>query len=468
MKVFITAFFLLLFTGKPVLNNKIQLKENQKVESTFSGNTSGENSFHLIITKNKSAKEYTITPYIYKEGSVTELKPINFDNKPDVLSFHNNENVISIVTKTKHQRHDVLNVIDIDTSLDIHLKSENIDVEDFTTLVRRKDRNILVFSVKASMTVLDAQNANNIIKTKVIPNEETKDFFKNMNKKGIQSVNNQEFVRNGSILQFKIYGEEDSLILTRKIGKINATQVVTVPLNGEQEIIVDSKTYKNGDSDFKKTTSYVTNKKLFQLKLDKKQVKLDIFSLTNEEKKTIDIAKIKTIKKASGFKDIKSFLRLAVQWSNVPTVTVNKTKKGNLKVRVDYIELGNYIYQHDWWAHHRVFEQQIWWQQQHFMRQAQKNLSKFGPSSEENIYSFGFIPKRTHFEFVLNRTDTIVPLDESETEFVDIDRIKYIDEIDNNRKLKYLSTVFTDTKIRYIAYNKKDKTFTINEKTLDD
>ena len=446
---------------------EITLGKEFKVESTFSGNTQNEDSFHLIIAKNTKTKKYDIIPYLYGNGEITKLESITYGKLPSILSFHNNEGMLSLIVQSEGAKSDVINVVDVDLSSGTSVKSKNINEKNLKAIIRQKDKNLLVVAEKSLVKVIDVKNSESIETIIAKPDQTSRDFFKNLSKGNLEAINKDEFVANGSINEYRVYGDEDSIILTQEDSKAHATNAVEIPLNTGSKVTVGSKTFTNSTKDdkIKKSTSYVQDDKLYQLQLGKSKASLDVFGLSDESNKTIDLLSVKPANKADGFKDKESFIKQAKKGAHEPTVTVNNTKNGNLKVRVDYVDKNTYNYRYDWWWHHHMWmmhHNHMMWHQQ----QVRNSIPKFGPS--EPIEYFYTKEGQKYFEIVLDPLSNVLDAVETEMVHKELDKKKYVEELDGKKKLKHTSSVFTKQKFRYIAYNKKAKSFKIVEEKLDD
>jgi len=457
---------LIIFMTNPIKKGAkdIKLNKKYKVENTFSGNTSGEDSFHLIIAKNTSSKAYDIIPYHFKDGETIKLKTIPFDKEPSVLSFHNSRGKLSLITKSKEGKEEKIRVLDINLASGESKKSDSFSTDDFKAVIREKDKNILLYAKKEAITVVNALSATSTETIVVKPSKEAQEFFKSLSNNNIDAINTNEFVKNGSINDFRVYFEEGVLTLTQEDSKEGFTNAIQIPMDNN-ELTVDVKVFKNEslNGKIKKSTSYFSEDKLYQLKLRKEEAKLDVYSIGANTKATIDLLNAAFRKAVSDNNSAEKFLKNASKNANAPTVTINKTSIGDVKIRFDYVNKNSYNYRYNWWWHHNWMMQQMMWQQQ---QQIQMRASGFGPNPFEEIF---FIKdEKSHFEIGLDLSGNIISPEGLETVYKDIDKKSYIEKLDDNKKLKHSSTVFTEKYFRYIAYNKTSKSFVIIEKPLND
>ncbi|MBU2926760.1 hypothetical protein [Winogradskyella psychrotolerans] len=468
MKAFLVLFiavFTIFNHPNDVVVNEIELEDHQKVESTFSGNISGDNSFHLIIAKNSDSKDYDVIPYLYQNDEIVKLKPFSFEKQPAILSFHNHGTQLSLVAQSKTGKSEIVNIIDVDLVSGEHIKSDAIDMDDFKTLIRKKDKNLIVFADKDAMKILEVKSSQEIKSISVHPDDTSSEFFKSLSKSGLDAINNDEFVANGSISTFRAYSDGKDIIITEENTKEATTNSIQIPLDKGDDITVSSKSFSSnsGDSKIKKSTSYVNDGKLYQFKLGKEVAKLNVFGINDDSKTSLDILSTKPSHTGNAFKDTKDFVKNAAKNVNEPTVTINNTKDGQLKVRFVFVNKNVYNYRYDWWWHHQWHMQQM----QMFMHQQQQmrqSIPSFGPS--EGYEYFFVIEENAFFEITLDSSGHVHEGVSTESLYRDLDKKSYIKPLDDNKKLKHTSTVFTDSKFRYITYNKREKSFKIIDKAL--
>ncbi|MEP5256011.1 MAG: hypothetical protein ABJQ39_13200 [Winogradskyella arenosi] len=460
--LFVTLFALHAPPNLEVVNS-ISLADHYKIEGTFSGNTEGENSFHLIIAKNTNTKNFEIIPYLYQEEEIIKLKAVTFEKLPSVLSFHNNDDILSLVTQSKVGRDEMINVVDLNLSSGAFSISEAIDTDDFKTLIRKKDKNIMVFSDKEEVKIIDVQGAETMNTITVKADASSADFLKALSNSNLDAINNDEFVANGSISTFRAYSDGASVLITEENTKEALTNVVQIPLEGDSEQTAKTLIFggEKPDLKIKKSTSYVNNDKLYQLQLGKEVAVLDVFGIDSYFKSSTDLMNVKPSGSADNFESTKAFTKQAAKKVNEPTVTINATKDNKLKVRFDFVNKNTYNYRYDWWWHHH-------WQMQQMQLMMQQNMRhsvpSFGPAAVSDYYYVG--ENKSYFEITIDASGGVVDGASSETLYQEIDKKAHIKALEENKKLKHTSTVFTKTTFRYLAYNKKTDVFTFVNKAL--
>lgn len=471
MKLF--SILLCAFLWLPVKDNKVKLDKKYKVQGTFSGNTSGENSFHLILAKNKEDKTFEVLPYSYEGESLNAIAPVVFDEEVHIVSFHNNDDVLTLITQKKIKRDTFLNIVDVNLSTGEHEVSAPIDAEHFKTVLRTKDQNYLVFAKFNQLIIKEVISAADIKETELLSNLENEDFLKRLSEQGIDALNQEGFTTNGSIKDYRLYKNDDQIIITKDSNKSHKTRVLKINLDEKEEANGAITTYesKDGMEKVKKETSYFLDNKIYQLKVSKKDAVINIFNLDNEKSENINLSSSRMMEVVSNKESLSNFSKQATKSKNQPTITVNPTTSNALKVRLDYVNVNEYSYQNNWWWHHQWMMQNMMWQQQmmqqQMMRNVQNSLPRFGPNPPEV-----FIPVKasassnSYVEFAIDPRNQLLDAKDLIPIHKDIDKKKYIDKLEAKTYLKTASTVFTDNAFRYFAYNKNFKSFEVREELL--
>lgn len=463
---FLFVFFLFLGSNStPETKSLIKLDRNYKVESTFSGNASDDESFHLIIAKNIKNKQVEIIPISNIEGNLNQLPSIAFDEMPSVSSFHNSDGILSLVVSTKNKKDKEFTVIDINLVTGKNSKSDPISGENYKTTIRKDNKNLMVFVDKKSLKIIELLNAKNIKTINVDVDKKYFNFLKELDENTLDAINTDEFVANGSINKFRVYSDKETLFITKEDKKNGHTTVSKISLIEKDSPNFETNIYSSGKKT-KKTTSYIHGSNLYQLKTNKDLGEVDVFDLSNNEKiKKLDLRSIKRIKYSKGFSDMDDFLKRASKGTFEPTITVNETHSGNLSLRFDYVLKNMYSYRYNWWWHHHwMMQQQMMWQQQQMRMTVPRS---FGPS--EPVDNMPIIFETHHyFEFIINDTIEVLDFKNETTVFDYIDKKKCIDEVDENTKIKHTSTVFLKDEMRYFGYNKSSKSFKVLTRSIDD
>jgi hypothetical protein len=473
---FLSAFFILVLISS-VPNKEIRLEKTQKVLSTFSGNINENSSFHLILTKNLKANKHNILAYIFEEEGISEMPVIEFDNKFDFMSFHTNGDVITLITKTKIGKQTSIDVIDIDISNGKVTRSDQIfNTEDLKTVVRAENKNVLLYANEFEMSTVTIHSANDFKESFVIKNKDNKDFITRLAEKTIDAIKTTEYTNDGSVNEFKAYLTDDELLVTQDdqfSGQINILKMPTT-VDGQQFINLQTFT-QDSDKRYRKNSSYINDNKLFQLRVGKTNVDLNIFDLENSAVKTIDLTTSQVQEFSSDKEATLNYQKEALKRRNQPTITVNTAANSSYSLKFNFENKDAYRYYDNWWLHHdwmwnqHLMHDQMIQQQQ---RQMMNNLPKFGPNSNEPEYllytNTESKKKNSSFEIGVNSNADILPASELQTVFKEIDKKSYIEKLEEDTYLRHTSSTFTDSTCIYITYNRKTKTFIIKSELLDE
>lgn len=470
-----------------IINNQITLPKHYKTENTFSGDLSETSSFHLIFTKNKKTKKFEVFSYLFDGEKIEKLPSFINEKSYSVVSFHQKNNMLSLLLSYKIKKESFVKRIDFDLINKSKTEHQPFKNDHFLTSIRQKEKSILIYKdykKKKSFKIVEfIGSLKPTIKELKLKGKKDKIeiFFKD---KSVSSVKTDEFVANGSTRDVRVYFENNTLFFTKDtedpfqinvVGidlnnkRTNVTQVLKFNLN-EPNLTPKFVTFKNGsDKKFKKATSFLSDNKLFQLALSKDTGIIHIADVdTGKSLNTIPLNESLN-SKAKGnpdFKDIASFLKRAGKNRYNATITANKTKTDKIRVRIDYVDI-TYSYNYDWWWHHQQF---MLHQQQHQMFIQQQIRTSvptgFGPRQPKDDF-YNFSERKRFFELLLDANGQLLNEDLPETLYKEIDKKEYIDKLDEVKGYSMESSCFLKDSFRFIAYSKKSKVFTIQTNPLD-
>nr|WP_321245494.1 hypothetical protein [uncultured Psychroserpens sp.] len=469
MKFLTILLLVFCITGNPNNNSSVTLGKNFKVETTFSGNTSKNQSFHLIVAKNKEKENFEIIPVSNNDGSLKKLESIVFKTEPSIVSFHNTNETVSLIVSSEENRKDKFTIVDVNLASGVSKTLETFSGEDFKTVIRKDHKNTLIFSNKDTLKIIVVDGMNPLKTINVETTDDDEVFLKDLNISSLDAVNTDEFVANGSIEEFRAYGEGDDVFITRENKRTSHTTISRISLEDDISSYIESTVFKSQSGEkTKKSTSFFNGKNLFKLQLDKKEGNVSVYDLDATKSSNLDLSSVKISKNSKQFDGIDHFLKKASKYANEPTISVNKTKSGDLAMRVDYVNKETYQYQYNWWWwHHWMWQNQMFhnqMMQQHINNSVPKG---FGPAQPN--FDFYYSKTESHFfEIVINTNNENVKIDNVETVHKFIDKKKYIDKLDEDTNVKHASTVFLDDELRYFGYDKKTKSFKVISEGLDD
>lgn len=490
MKNYTLLVFAIFFTNiafcKNINLNEISIPDNFKVEDTFSGNLSDTNSFHLIFTKDKETKNYTIFSYLYDGENIKNLPGFTEEEPLSIVSFHQKNNILSLLLTYSIKKKPYLKTVHYNLVTNEKTASEAILHDDFVTSIRTIDESILIYKSVNSFKI-KSYAGNSLPLTKelnLLDNLDVKKFF---NQQSVTSIKTDEFVANGATNTVRLYYEDNSLFFTRDsdepidinvIGfslnnkKANITQLLKFDLNS-QILTPKFSSYENANGEkFKKATSFFSNNMLFQLALSKKEGFINIIDINSGNimnNIVLNASMSKFVKGNPEFDSVEDFLNNAGKNKYNATITANKTTTDKIRVRLDYVDI-NYRYTYDWWWFHQQF---MWQMQQHNMQIMQQNIQRniprgFGPYNDDDfIFATKKIEKR-FFEIIIDINGNLVQEELPELLFKEIDKEIYIKNLEEIDKYKYESSCFLNNSFRFIAYDLTNRKFIIETKKLND
>jgi hypothetical protein len=466
--------------------NEIKIPKDYKTETTFSGDLQNDKSFHLIFAKDKKKKTYTVFSYLFDGTNIEKLPNLISDKSYSILSFHQSNDILTLLVTYKVKKKSFLKKIDYNTFNKTKTESEPIIHDDFLTSIRKQNRSILLYKSDDKLQISDYKNSDNAIQHEYQFNSKKDDVFNFFKNKSVTTIKTDEYVPNGAVNDVRLYFEDNQLTFTRdsdeplniNIGgivlnnkKTNTTEVLRFHLN-DKILIPKIGVYKNQENiKFKKATSYIFGNKLFQLGLSKNNGFVKISNI--KENSTLNSFALndelsKFIKGNKDFEGIEKYLKTAGKNKYNATVTVNKTKSDKLRLRVDYVDI-TYSYNYNWWWHHH---QLMWHMQQHqiMIQQATRNIpTGFGPrvACEDAFLNATVSKEKRYFELLIDIKGQLINEDLPDLLFKNIDKKAHINELEEITNYLYESSCFLDNSFRYIAFDKKTKSFFIKTKSLE-
>jgi len=467
MRHFIILFTLLI-TFNFYANNEFgfDLPENHKLEATYSADLKEKGSIHLLITKEKGEKYFYLIPYyISKNGDFKELKTTQLSNIPSIISHHYDHNVFTITSYNKEKK--ALTIIDINTSDGSSTLHQEINFPNITSLFRLDNRTVIINKKNKYLFVKEIKTISSNKSYKIdIPKDKLK-LYKLITKENATPINQNEYVEKGAISNRKVYISGSNITFTYENSIINTTEVMKIDYINES-INLKSFGFSNNNK-FLNFNTFIKENKLYTISSNKEDLVINLINLETEKVE-------KSISLNENLKDIysesESFLKNAKKGKMKPTLTVNKTKDENLLIRIDQVNQTSYQYNHDWWFHHWWFHQQMMWQQQQMIQNQQQQMinsipNGFGPNPEIYYNINNIIEDIVPIEFVINQEFEILKNASNDTKHSNIDKSKYIEPIEKDKDITNISISFSDTEMKYVYQNKKDKKVYIKTVDLD-
>ncbi|MBA3985387.1 MAG: hypothetical protein H0X63_02160 [Flavobacteriales bacterium] len=298
---------------------KLVLSENQKLENTYSVSLSNNATFHLATIKNsKSKKHELISYYITSEKQVKQLEKLVLEDIPNIISYHKSGEEITFITYNIKDKD--LAIIDFNIVSGKH-KIKTIQNQKKTDhIFRLDDKTIMVYSNKKLLEVIEINNSQSQSEKRIkLSGENEKKFQKFLLQKP-QEINQNEYVKNGSIEDARVYLTNDENIVFTKVAKNNSIDLMVFNMTSES-INASEINFDEPDIKYKDFNTYLQNDNLFAILNNNDNIVLKNYNLADKtHKETLSIkenlAQIKT--KSEYFEE---FLKEARKSKMKPTIT---------------------------------------------------------------------------------------------------------------------------------------------------
>jgi len=459
--VFIILF---LFVCTFSLNAKdkfsFQLQKTQKAIKVVSGDINQKYSAHFIIFKDNKGRKYGIKAFFIDEkDKVKALKVVDFDSQPNIESYHYFEktNTLTLITKSDKRS---LKISDFYINAN-SLESYNIDSDNPYLTVRLPDKSIIItlskkekkLNIKTILSSFDFYDIDYDF------NEEFEEEFDIIFSNTPEFINQNEFVKNGSINTSKLYVIDGELIFDYT----STSKYISLQINpASRKIPIVVKTAIKDHNKVKDINSYVFEDKFYLFINYNRDLKIRTYdNLTAELLSEKSISE--SLKNNVPYADIQDYIKKTKKYRFKITGTANSTiNKNRILLTLDYVDKNNYKYHHDWWLHHWMMDQQrqMMNQQRHMMN----NINSFrGPHPADIDFvfsSYDFIRKTKTIQFEIDRDFKIYPKTEK-TKYKNAHKDYYIKRMDKRKEVTQVSVAFTRSSIRYLFYSKKTESFHI-------
>ncbi|MDR6966258.1 hypothetical protein J2X31_000251 [Flavobacterium arsenatis] len=464
-KIFIVALCLLVQCAFANELYSIKIEKNQKIQGTLSAELSGNATLHFVYTKNSDTRKFEIlTVFVDSDKKTKQLDTFEADEIPSLLSYHRNGSTVTLANFYEKKKE--LQRIDFDVKTGKFQMAVTKDFKEPKNIFRLSNRTLFVDfdKTKNKLTTTSFSDSKEIKEDLFEFTKDEFNLFKSFFTETPEAVNQDEFVKNGSISKRKGYVSGDKLIFTSEKDKSN-TQVLTLNLDG-------SKGYKFADFDFnygkeiKDQNTFVSENKLLSVGVSKEDLVLNSFDMTtNKASKSVSLQKDLSKKFDSDTRQ--RFIESAAKSAMRPTVTFNRTKDSKFLVRLDRVNKTTYNYSHNWWHLHWMMHQQMIFQQQQIMMRQQQQMMRqsvprgFGPNPSyyDALAMIGFEKSEIKpIEFVVDLDFTVDENASTETLYKSVDQDDYLEKYKDNKSLKEFTASFTNTDLRYIYFDKKAET----------
>lgn len=462
MKTTITLL-LALFISLNMLSNdiKIDIKDNQKLVLTYSGKLGAKKGFQAYLIKNLDNKKFELFSYFINDGNVISLEKIIFDHKISIISYHLNNNTISMLIKEERRGSGQnLRVLDINTKTQEYSIKEMGRFDPEKTILTLKDKTIIFYKENMKLffnLIIDSQNITN--KYLEIDKDTRKTFF---NEEHITAINSDDFVKNGSAQNNTLYFNNNTIYFTNLNKKRKTTSVLCVNfdnLESFKTIIIKNDAFEN----IKDFNSYIFEDNIITVTCSKNDAEIKITNLNNK-KTNFRIFLRKDLSKLLDSKMLYNFIKTSVKTKFKPTVTVNLSVDNNLVVNLDFIEKTQYYYNNNWNLHwmmqHQMMQHQMMIQQQMMQR-------NFGPSAQEFYLPLFKEKENTLIQFVISNDYKILKNASTKTKYKNIDIESYMEDYKEDKSKRLLTALFNDDNYYIIYYKRNIKTVFLKKLNYD-
>lgn len=412
---------------------------------------------------------YAVHTYVYDGKDIKELGIIESKKKNDIVSFHQNSNVLTLLLNYSIRSNSFIQKVSVNLNTK-EIKNSNVESHnDFAASFREKNRSVLIYKTDKKIFFKQFVGIDNVVKNEFLfenDTYETKEFFED---NSIAAIKTSEFISNGSTAKLKAYLNKNTVFFTNENERKSSTQLLSFSLTENKLEKPNRKTYtvRHEGSSLKRATSFINEDEIYQLVLDKKGGAIVISNIIYGFKiKRIDLnssinSKIKGNKE---FQGIEKFLKNASKKKYNPTITANKTNTNKVRIRVDYVDI-TYSYNYNWWWEHNHMMHMNNFHNQQIRVSIPRN---FGPS-QPSFYDFEnatIAKEKRFFELVIDEKGVIYNEELPTTTYKEINKKEYINKLENITNLYMASSCFLKNSFRYIGYNRNLKEFIIQTSTL--
>lgn len=447
------VFFFFLFVCNFLFANSvslygevIELEKKYRVKELVSLEVTNSESVNLVYVKNRETKEDATLIFTYKGKEPSLLAEIiRFPKKVlDVYLIHNN--YVFLVMDTIKELPFVYTVV-INSATKNVKASDYIPKKEFSTALNTKSNLYLVSNTDKRISIRLFENGSfREFRLNKFVNPKISTFFTN---KAYEYVDNNEFVKLGSISTKKVYVNKDTLVFTSDNIKKGESQLLKLSGFNSEKLKYNSFSKKlfTNEVHLKRMATYIFENHFFQLGITKdKKLFYKSWNLTTLEKTNnfeITSSFVNSHYKGNRFSSFKKFMRFARKIKHTITLTANATKDNRTLIRIDY-SYPEYGYYDNFWFHQRMF--------------LQMNHSfpvGFGPNIVDDYFIFNE-DNGDYFQFLINDKGAVEEYSKPLLVFQDtIDYSETRKKYNNTKKFSKTSNIFVGDKYFMFGYDKK-------------
>lgn len=432
--------------------------------TNLSGSINDSISFHIII--NKIAKSYNSKVYFFsKEQEISNIDIYNSQDKPNYLVFHVNENTLTLFRERKDKK---IAVQDINY-LSGEMMESQVPFKSNQILSHRGMTFVVGHKMNVSYPLAFIKSASDTKINMITPEGNIDKTFFSFIDKNTEFVNDIQFLDNGPISDYKAFLYHEKLKVINDSKKNGAINIMTISSSGK---IVNQKITVRNKKAIKRLSSFVKDSLLFSFKMYKEEAFLDIYDLESLDKLktynyTIDefgpynkvVSRGTDVTSSFDPKKVyKDFSPQAVGSLYLPAlnVAVNKTIDNDYVIRIGHLDENSY---------NNKTTKNYWWNYDSFILNYNVNSGAFTMNSQGmQLMVFQALAdaknKGNYFELRLNQA-----LEKSDNtinyKYHTIDENVYTSRLKNLMTLDRYFYVIQNDYVRFINYNKDDKSYNI-------
>ena len=432
--------------------------------TNLSGSINDSISFHIII--NKFSNQYNSKVYFFdKKNEINKIEIYNEVNKPNYLSFHVNDSILTLVRESENKKLVIQDVNYINGKTNLF----NIPFEAMKIFSHKNVTFIVGEKMDISSPIAFIKNTKNTLVKIIKPkNEIEESFFSHLRTK-TEFVNDKQFLDNGPILDYKGFYNGEELIFTNDNVKKGVTNILTIKSSG---VIINQDIPIRNKKEIKRLSSFVKDSLLFTFKMYKEESFLDIYKLNSLEKlKTFNYTKSdfgphnkivtrgKDITKSFAPKRVyNDFKPKAIGSVYLPAlnISVNKTVNNEYIVRIGHLDKNSYK---------NKTTNNFWWNNDAYLLNYNLNsgaLSFNGIGAQMLVFKALADAKNTGNYFELNLNQSLDKNDNIwDYKYYDINEKVYNNRLKNFFSLKNHYYIIQKDYVRLINYDNNLKVYNI-------
>ncbi|MGB5942732.1 MAG: hypothetical protein WBG71_07605 [Leeuwenhoekiella sp.] len=259
------------------------IQENQKLVNTFSTDWQQNISLHFAILKNRDSKTYDIQPfYVSEESNIQKLKPVTLDEEPEIMSLHVDNGAATTLLKLKNGIEVVDFSLDGSSTTNFSLGKET---QDYKTILRSDGFSCLVNYADNNLKLIVIENSKSIRRQVRRVEKPIQQFFDDLYKNSLQTVETMEYLDKSSISESKCYADGDQLYFTLDNSKQASTSIVAIDITNNDPIDEAYRVGTFNEDMLKDYNSFLVGNDLFGISVGKEDFQLQISELGDDSLK---------------------------------------------------------------------------------------------------------------------------------------------------------------------------------------